>query len=253
MPYLKKACLFIALIAFLSKESFCQSLKKNIFSIYYTEAFTKTNLRYDRFANSYFEDLYSIKKPTKGIRGYSIGITYGRIFKDRYHLTIGGFYSVKGQKSPFFKISSGSKNMTSYRLKLESLEIPITLYYRLTNNNKLSIYVKGGIGADIYLLFTAQSYLKLSDTNEVTQGCCSQRLYHIEGNTLKKFSNHASDGLIRISSNIGINLEYQVFDFMSLFVQPEIKYFSNILNQFSTVVPGTAVSLGMGVGVNFHF
>jgi len=211
-------------------------------------------LRYDKIKlSSWFKTLYQFEKPSKGVYGYSIGFQYLRFFNDKFGISLGGFSSKRGQKSPFFLVEEDDVVYVSYKFELKSFEFPLEAHFLVWTKDKMSLYAIGGVSVDIYQYFKARDYLKDRITGEERIGCCTQGLFQVITSPVKKIYHHAAKGLIRIGFILGSTFEYSIIRNIKMNAQPELRYYSNVINSFATVIEGTTFSVGINLGVDLAF
>lgn len=155
------------LLGIIPSFGYCQT--RNSFEIFYSPTFSKTNFNnLPFFENDWVYQLYSTKKPNKGIYGYYYGVYYRRQIFDKFRVGIGINYSLNGQQAPdFYKVKGISEQDlmnipdyggTSYSIIYKSYESPIVIEYKFSKKNKINYFATAGVCFNVYYRVEAENY-----------------------------------------------------------------------------------------------
>ena len=251
---------FFLISLFLASTLYSQSSRGINIDFYYAPALTKTFLRnYDVLNfNLHLKELYDFQLPTRPSYGFSSGFIIQFPIKKKAELSIGINYSVKGQKSPkflFTRYANVKDFETYYQFWIPSVEIPIGFHYELRHKKKFNYSIYGAISPDVYLIFKVRNFSKSEETGRWQKGCCYEHLlnYPENGKRIRSIIRHIKERLIRIGFISGIRGEYELLPHLSLFAQPELRFYTDIIReQYSTLTKGGAIVLNVKLGLSVN-
>jgi|GEM_PF-4376572 len=235
---------------------------KHDFNIYYTSALTKTNLDRENLGSSgWFKDLARLENETNPVFCFNLGFQYRRKVSEKLLLGIGLGYEEKGEISKPIYIEQptkpNSENIrTIYKFNLKSYQVPIELNYLGSRielfNNRAYWFLGGQLILDVYGKYSAQTYIKFTDTGEFRKGGVTEALSYYNS-PFQGFYNNLIDGFTRLGIGLNAGIHHNLTELIYLEYSLRSNYYTGLFKNSPLVISGDAFLFGLNIKSGIRF